>query len=136
MMTQTHASSFFCTNHALNEGECWIRISVQHVIPSHSRKYHSGNGDIVRTLCYILCSHKVILYGSMHITSRSPHVYKPQCFRSEYTVVLPRTLLASTVVLEYLVSLLLRIPSMLRNRLWALDALHHCICALEAACNV
>ena len=62
-----------------------MRISAQHVIPSHSRKYHTGNGDIVWTFYEYLCSHKDILYGSMSVMSRLRHVYKPQSFRSRNT---------------------------------------------------
>ena len=59
-----------------------MRISAQHVIPSHSRKYHTRNGDIVQTFYEYLCSHKDIHYGSMSVMSHFTHVYKPQSFRS------------------------------------------------------
>jgi hypothetical protein len=78
----THAQSFKCTQVCIKRGGVLMRISAQHVIPSHSRKYHTGNGDIVRTFYEYLCSHKDILYGSMSVMSRLRHVYKPQSFRS------------------------------------------------------
>ena len=60
-------------------------ISAQHVIPSHSRKYHTGNGDIVRTFYEYLCSHKDILYGSMSVMS-CVRVRDPSSFRSSGSV--------------------------------------------------
>jgi len=62
-----------------------MRNSAQHVIPSHSGKYHTGYGNIIRILCKYPYCHKDILYGSMQVMSRLLHVYKPQSFRSEYT---------------------------------------------------
>ena len=89
----THAQSFTSTILYTKRGGVLMRThlqSAQHVIPSHSGKYHTGYGHIIRTLCEYLCSHKDILYGSMQVMSRLLHVYKPQSFRSKYTVSSPQ----------------------------------------------
>ena len=89
----THARSFTSTILYTKRGGVLMRThlrSAQHVIPSHSRKYHSRYGHIIWTLCEYLCSHKDILYGSMQVMSCLLHVYKPQSFRSKYTVSSPQ----------------------------------------------